>query len=137
MKTENEQIVLDFLEAVKSRDIDTIMPFFSEDCIYHNIPLEPVSGTEAIKTILQPMCDFSSEVNWKVHDIAQSTTGNVLTERTDCFIMDGKRVEVPVMGIFELKNGKISAWRDYFDANQVGEQLPASFADGWNNQSQK
>lgn len=43
-------------------------------------------------------------------------TGNaVLTERVDRFVINGKEVALPVMGIFELANGKITSWRDYFD----------------------
>jgi limonene-1,2-epoxide hydrolase len=39
----------------------------------------------------------------------------VLTERLDKFVLGGKTVELPVAGVFELKDGKITAWRDYFD----------------------
>ena len=39
----------------------------------------------------------------------------MLTERVDKFSLGGKNVELPVMGVFELTDGKISAWRDYFD----------------------
>jgi len=60
------------------------------------------------------------------HNIAETKTGNVLTERTDRFLIKGKWVEVPVMGAFELRDGKITAWRDYFDVNQVINQWPES-----------
>jgi ketosteroid isomerase-like protein len=30
-------------------------------------------------------------------------------------VADGKAVELPCFGIFEMKEGKITAWRDYFD----------------------
>jgi limonene-1,2-epoxide hydrolase len=39
----------------------------------------------------------------------------VLTERIDTFEMGGKDVVLPVMGVFEVRDGKIAAWRDYFD----------------------
>ncbi len=29
--------------------------------------------------------------------------------------MGGKVIELPVMGVYEFVDGKISAWRDYFD----------------------
>ncbi|HEV8574090.1 MAG TPA: limonene-1,2-epoxide hydrolase family protein, partial [Dehalococcoidia bacterium] len=41
--------------------------------------------------------------------------GSVLTERLDKFALGGKKIELPVMGVFELTDGKIAAWRDYFD----------------------
>jgi limonene-1,2-epoxide hydrolase len=38
--------------------------------------------------------------------------------RVDAFKLPNKAFELPVMGIFEVGDGKISAWRDYFDMNQ-------------------
>ena len=43
----------------------------------------------------------------------------VTTERIDAFTLNGKLGEFPVMGIFEIRDGKIAAWRDYFDMAQV------------------
>jgi limonene-1,2-epoxide hydrolase len=31
-----------------------------------------------------------------------------------------------VMGTFEVRDGKIAAWRDYFDLNQYMQQIPQS-----------
>ena len=38
-------------------------------------------------------------------------------------MINGKWVALPVMGTFEVVNGKIRAWRDYFDMNQFQSQL--------------
>ena len=47
----------------------------------------------------------------------------VLTERVDVFHLPNGKIELPVMGTFEVKDGKIAAWRDYFDLNQYMTQL--------------
>jgi len=39
----------------------------------------------------------------------------VFTERVDRFTMNGRTVALPVAGVFEIRDGKIAAWRDYFD----------------------
>ena len=123
----NQQIILDFIQASNSRDIDRMMAMFdSTDCVFHNIPWEPLSGTEAIREFLQNMFDNSSEINWQIHNIAETDTGTVLTERMDRFRFSGNPMAVPVMGAFDLRNGKITAWRDYFDTGQVKQQLPES-----------
>ena len=124
--SKHQQIVLNFIQACNTHDIDKAMEFLDPECFYHNIPLEPVTGIDAIRGVLDPMFAVSSKVDWQVHNIAETATGNVLTERTDRFLIKGKWVEVPVMGTFELRNGKITAWRDYFDANQVINQWPES-----------
>jgi len=50
----------------------------------------------------------------------------VMTERVDHFLVGDNRVSVPCMGAFELRDGKISAWRDYWDAKQFESQMPSS-----------
>jgi limonene-1,2-epoxide hydrolase len=50
----------------------------------------------------------------------------VVTERVDHFLAGNKRISVPCMGIFELRDGKIAAWRDYWDLKQFEAQLEAS-----------
>ncbi len=49
--------------------------------------------------------------------------GAVLTERIDYFRIDGRHISVPCMGIFEVREGKIMAWRDCWDLQQVERQL--------------
>jgi limonene-1,2-epoxide hydrolase len=46
----------------------------------------------------------------------------VLTERVDAFISGERTIELPVMGTFEVRDGLIAAWRDYFDLNQFLSQ---------------
>lgn len=50
----------------------------------------------------------------------------VMTERVDHFLVGNKQIHVPCMGVFELSDGKISAWRDYWDATQFEAQMPRS-----------
>jgi limonene-1,2-epoxide hydrolase len=66
---------------------------------------------------------MSSKVDWTVLHLVEGTNGVVLTERVDRFMIKGKWVALPVMGTFEVVNGKIRAWRDYFDMNQFQSQL--------------
>jgi limonene-1,2-epoxide hydrolase len=115
-----------FIAAWARNDLDEIMGFFAADCVYHNIPVEPVKGLEAIRGVIQGFAGMSSQIEWLLHAIAETGNGSVMTERTDRFEIGGRWVELPVMGIFELENGKISAWRDYFDMQQFQKQLPQS-----------
>jgi limonene-1,2-epoxide hydrolase len=47
----------------------------------------------------------------------------VMTERVDVFKLPHKTFELPVMGTFEIRDGKIKAWRDYFDTNQFSSRM--------------
>lgn len=119
----NEQIILDFFRAIEANEKDPILSFFASDALYHNIPMEPVQGQEAIWAVLGSMQEISEEIEWLVHNISVDDAGKVYTERTDRFNIRGKWRELPVMGIFELDDGKITGWRDYFDMQQMTNAL--------------
>lgn len=121
--SENTRIVSNFIDSFNARDLDKIMSFFDEEAIYHNIPVDPVQGTEAIRAMLQGFMGMATKVDWVLHNIAESENGTVLTERTDRFFIGEKWIELRVMGIFEIEGGRIRAWRDYFDMNQFQSQL--------------
>jgi limonene-1,2-epoxide hydrolase len=121
--SENTRIVSDFVDAFNAIDLDRVMGFLKEDAVYHNMPLDAVQGSEAIRTVLQGFLGMATKVDWVLHNIAESENGTVLTERTDRFFVGEKWIELPVMGIFEIEAGRICAWRDYFDMNQFQSQL--------------
>jgi limonene-1,2-epoxide hydrolase len=123
--SENTRVVSDFIDAFNALDLDKIMGFLKEDAVYHNIPVDAVQGTEAIRAVLQGFMGMATKVDWVLHNIAESQNGTVLTERTDRFFVGEKWIELPVMGIFEIEAGRICAWRDYFDMNQFQSQLGA------------
>ena len=100
--------------------------FFTDDAVYHNIPLAPVTGRDAIAnniaTFIRPGAPGIEHIEFRVVHIA--TDGPVvMTERVDVFKLGHKSFEMPVMGIFEVSDGKIRAWRDYFDMNQFTSRM--------------
>lgn len=119
----NTDLVMSFIRAWENKDTQAILDGLAPDAFYHNIPMEPLKGTEAIKQFVAPFLEVAEKVVWEVHHIAENAEGTVLTERTDNFHMaDGKKISVRVMGTFELKDGKITAWRDYFDLAEFQSQ---------------
>ncbi|AKU98378.1 hypothetical protein AKJ09_05042 [Labilithrix luteola] len=100
--------------------------FFTDDAVYHNIPLAPVTGRDAIAnniaTFIRPGAPGIESIEFRVINIAANGPV-VMTERVDAFKLPHKSFELPVMGVFEVRNGKISAWRDYFDMNQFTSRM--------------
>jgi len=119
----NSDIVSDFIAAWNEKDIDRVMSFFTPDAIYHNIPVAPVQGSDGIRAVIDGYATAATKIDWIVTQIAETPEGVVLTERLDGFMFGPKRVELPVMGAFELRDGKISVWRDYFDMAQFQRQM--------------
>ena len=109
-----ERIVRDFCTAWSRRSIEELLAYFTDDAVYHNVPLAPVTGKDGIREILNLFVPPAESIEFEILHMA--TRGNVVfTERVDRFAMGGRQVALPVAGVFELRDGKIAAWRDYFD----------------------
>ena len=100
--------------------------FFTDDAVYHNIPLAAVTGRAAIAnnfaSFIRPGAPGIESLHLRLINIAASGPV-VMTERVDDFKLPGKSFELPVMGTFEVSDGKINAWRDYFDMNQFTSRM--------------
>jgi limonene-1,2-epoxide hydrolase len=114
MSATDEQLVRDFCAAWSRRDVEELLGFFTEDAVYHNMPMGPVTGRDGIRQVFQLFVPPAERIDWEMRHIA-SQGAVVFTERVDRFVMGGKNVELPVAGVFEVRAGRISAWRDYFD----------------------
>ena len=113
--SDNSQLINDFIAAWSTRDVEQIIDFFTEDAVYINIPMEPANeGKAAIQSFIEGFVGMCSSIEFVVHH--QVLAGNlVMNERTDKISIGDSNIELPVMGTFEIRDGKISAWRDYFD----------------------
>lgn len=119
----NTEIVQAFVAAWEARSLEDIMALMTDDARWLNVGLPESVGAEAIRKAVAPFVAGASMVKWEVHHIAETKDGVVLTERTDIFDMGGKTLKAPVMGVFELRDGKIFAWRDYFDLPGFQKQM--------------
>lgn len=111
-----------FIAGFNRMDLDASFTLLADTVVYHNIPMQPLRGRDAARAFLGQLPFDAAE--WITHAIAAN--GNtVLTERTDRFRVNGRWVEIRVMGAFEVTDGRITAWRDYFDMAQFMAQMPA------------
>ena len=122
--SDNIALVKAFVDAWNRMDLDAVMGFFAPDVHYHNIPMDPLDGVEAVRAALAPFVSTATNIDWEMRHIA-AAGDSVLTERVDRFWFGPLKVEVPVMGTFDIRGGKIVAWRDYFDLAQFQRQMPA------------
>ncbi len=114
-----DEIVRDFCAAWGRADIDTICASFTEDAVYHNIPMQPCRGREEIRQFIAGL--FGGMVSSVEFEIRMQLVDGlrVMNERVDTLVTAERSIALPVCGVFELTpDGKISAWRDYFDAAQ-------------------
>jgi limonene-1,2-epoxide hydrolase len=115
MAANPETIVRDFLGAWPRRDLDELMSFFAADAVYHNVPVAPCVGAAAIRATF---AGFLATMPGIVLDVVNLAAAGplVMAERIDRFVMpNGHRFDLPVTGVFEVGDGKIVAFRDYFN----------------------
>lgn len=110
----NETVIREFIEAWSRLDPKELAGYFTEDGIYHNMPTQPVQGRENIEGFIRGFLSSWTGTNWEVVNII-SAGDLVVAERIDRTRANDKSVDLPCVGVFELNDGKIKVWRDYFD----------------------
>ena len=113
----NESVVRDFCAAFARRDIDELLSYFTDDAVYHNIPMAAAKGKEEIRATLEMFVPGSPEISFEMLNVAAAGSV-VFTERIDRMTIAGNPVAAPVCGVFEVHDGQIAAWRDSFDMQQ-------------------
>ena len=110
----------------ENRDAGDLASFLTDDAVYHNIPMAPITGRDAIAeniaTLIRPGAPGIMSIDFRVVNIA-ANGAVVMTERVDVFKLPDRSFELQVMGTFEISDGRISAWRDYFDLNQFTSRM--------------
>jgi len=125
MRGEPADTVRRFIAAWSQGTVDELLAYFAPDGVYHNIPMEPWVGHEAIRGGIEAFFQIAMDVDFEITNIA--VAGSVVfTERLDRFEMEAGHVDMPVVGVFEMADGKIAAWRDYFDMAMFAGQSNAS-----------
>ena len=116
------EVVHAFLAAAQERDYDVSLPLLAEDVEYQNMPLPPVHGREAVRETLEALLAMCTDSEWVVHrELADGPL--VMNERTDRFLLKGEWADLPVAGVFEVHDGRITLWRDYFDMFDMTKAL--------------
>ena len=114
-----------FLAAAAKRNYDVALPLLAEDVEYQNMPIAAVKGREAVKEQLEFLMATTTDGEWRVdREVANGEL--VMNERVDRFLINGTWADLPVAGVFVVRDGLITLWRDYFDLQTIMNQLAPS-----------
>ncbi|HNM85964.1 MAG TPA: limonene-1,2-epoxide hydrolase family protein [Mycobacterium sp.] len=110
----NTAIVEKFLYALRDKDFDTMESLMADDMLYENYGYTRTRGARRIAKMFRGMERPSIGFDVKFHrNVAEGD--NVLNERTDALTFGRLRILIGVCGVFEVRDGRIALWRDYFD----------------------
>ena len=110
---DNARIVEDFLKALEHQNFETFDALLADDVVYQNVGLPTVRGRGRVVKMMRGM-EGRMGFEVKFHrNVAEGNT--VLNERTDAMIIGPVRLQFWICGVFEVHDGRITLWRDYFD----------------------
>jgi len=110
---DNAHTVEVFLTALEDQDIDAAGAVLDENLVYQNVGFPTIRGRARTLKLFRGM-EGRAGFEVKIHRIAVNGT-SVLTERTDVLVFGPVRLQFWVCGVFEVTDGRITLWRDYFD----------------------
>jgi limonene-1,2-epoxide hydrolase len=118
------QLVVDFCNLMVKRDAEMLRVFLADDAVYQNVGKPPFVGIGAIvHNLASQFAGFPDSYEYRMVNIA-ANRDVVMTERLDMIRNpQGVLYGVPVMGAFEVRDGKISRWTDYWDSALVAKML--------------
>ncbi len=118
-------LVESFFEAFRASDTERALAMLDEAVVYQNVPFPADRGRAAVARTLARFAKLVPSFDVKMVNIA-ARDGVVLTERVDILSGPFIQLDLWVCGTFEVRDGRITLWRDYFDLATATAQLLTS-----------
>lgn len=102
------------MTALADGDAEAATALVAEDLVYENVSLPTIRGK---RRFAKGLADFNRRgigFDVRIHRITQDGS-SVMTERTDGLSYRRFHQQFWVCGVFEVQDGVITLWRDYFD----------------------
>lgn len=114
------------IEAWSDRDWDRAADLFAERGVLHHVMQEAVVGRQAFRAELASMYGGLEHIETQINTIG-IIDDRVFVERVDMFDAGGQRGELPVMGVFGVRDRQVYEWLEYYDRRtwlRAAGQLP-------------
>jgi ketosteroid isomerase-like protein len=125
-KNANEQLVLDFFEALSSGDLERLRPFFTDQSVWKpmvkDIPgAGEYQGNAIIDDFLAPVRGMFRPGDPKVHVQALISDGDTVAVESISTgqTQDGKIYENSYAWVFRVKDGRVLRLHEYMDSHYV------------------
>lgn len=115
-------VVRSFLVALDAGDGEMITRLLHPELVYTNVSLPSMRGGERVAKLFATVMRRGLRADIHVHELA-ADGDRVLTERTDVLKVGAVHVAFWVCGVFEVRDGRVVLWRDYFDWMDVSRGM--------------
>lgn len=110
------EIVTTLLDEFARGDVPAALETIDDDIAYTNVSLPTIRGKRKVAGVLGGVARKESVgFNYRMINVSADDTGVVLTERVDELRFGRLHLQFWVCGRFEVREGRITVWRDYFD----------------------
>jgi limonene-1,2-epoxide hydrolase len=121
-------VVESYLYAVmRDKDFDVVRSLLADDVVYENVGYPSLRGADRIVSMFQRLDTPKVRFDVVIHRIAQDGS-TVMTERTDSVLVGPFEAHFWVCGVFEVRDGRITLWRDYFDLFDLSKGVARGMA---------
>ena len=115
-------IVRGFANAFNRRDVDALVACFTPTATYHDGFYGPHAGHGALRAMFERMFREGRDYAWQMHAVLESPA-RAMAEWTFAYVVTdavprsaGRKIRFRGASVFELREGKIAAYREYFDS---------------------
>ena len=122
-------IVHDFARAFNAQDVSGLLDCFTGDASYTDRFFGEHVGTVRLRAMFERMFREGRDYAWAMDAVVEGGS-RAAAEWTFSYVVTdavprsaGRKVGFRGMSLFELRNGKISAYREYFDTGAALLQL--------------
>ena len=110
-------------------DFAAVAAHCTDDCVYDDVPYAEATavGPEAIRTKLALGLGTLERIPTTIHELVE-LGDTIMVERTEVWHHPtGERATLRVAAVFKFRDGKLTLWRDYWDARTLLSQQPADW----------
>ena len=132
MSANNEKLLDDMYVAWRDHDVDRLVGYYSEDCVYEDMAMGVVNrGRDGVRgfaeEVLKTMPDFSVTYESRFANDTEGAGQWVITatwkgefEGVDC---TGKKIRFTGLSLYRFRDGKISSAKDCWDYSVMMKQF--------------
>jgi limonene-1,2-epoxide hydrolase len=122
----NKALIERFWGDMAKRDFTAVRDYFTAESHYTDVPANEVgaTGPDAIEARLRLGIEPLEDYKPKLGTMTAEDDRVIVEHSEEWFWNTGEHVELPFVSVFDVRNGKIVRWWDYWDMGTLMNAAP-------------